>query len=146
MNLLSSFSQAIEERLVRFWPAEARRALARVLHEVYHADGKFSEEEQTEFDAFSSRLGTSASEIASLELGAALAVLEKDAKKRKVTYVWIAHALFADGSWNAEEKAFVARIIEKYKLAGAELRAEIKAVQSRKVEEGMKAILEDIGA
>lgn len=61
-----------------------------------------------------------------------------------MTYRWIAQALFADGSWNAEEQGFVKRIIVKYKLSGAELRAEIKTVQSRKVEEGMKAILDDI--
>lgn len=142
MTLRSSFSKAIEERLVRFWPEEARQALGRVLHEVYNADGKFSEDERQEFDAFSARLGTTKAET--LDLGAALALLEKDAKKRRVTYRWIAQALFADGSWNAEEQGFVKRIIVKYKLSGAELRAEIKTVQSRKVEEGMKAILDDI--
>lgn len=144
MTLLTSFSQAIEERLVRFWPAEARRALARVLHEVYQADGKFSEDERRELASFCQRLGTSSETIATLDLGASLALLDKDAKTRRVTYAWIAQALFADGDWNAEEQSFVDRIIEKYELAEAELRVEIEAVQSRKIEEGMKAILDHI--
>jgi uncharacterized tellurite resistance protein B-like protein len=144
MSLLTSLSRTLEERLVRLWTIDARRALTRVLYEVYHADGRFSDDERAEFDGLAARLGTSASEIAGVDLAASLKLLEGDPKKRRVTYSWIAHALFADGTWSAEEKTFIDQIIAKYGLVEAELRAEIKLVQSRKVEEGMKAILDDI--
>jgi uncharacterized tellurite resistance protein B-like protein len=145
MSFLSAFSQSIEERLVRLWPQDARDALARVLHEVYNADGKFTALERKDFEGFLSRVGSKASDVLALDLGDALASLEKNPKHRKVAYVWIAHALFADGAFNAEEKSFIERIIKKYGLDGDLLHAEIKETQSRKIEEGMKTILAEIG-
>jgi len=144
VNLLAAI-QPIEERLVRTWKQESRNALARVLHEVYMADGNFTPLERDDFGAFLSRIGAKASEIEKLDLGAALSLLGEDPVHRKVAYVWIAHALFVDGGYNAAEKAFVDRIVEKYALDGEALRAEIKATQSRKIEEGMKAILAELG-
>ena len=145
MSFLSAFSQPVEERLVRLWPQEARDALARVLHEVYIADGNFTALERKDFEGFLSRVGSKASDVLALDLGGALALLEKDPRQRKVAYVWIAHALFADGALNTEEKAFIERIINKYGLDGDMLHAEIKETQSRKIEEGMKAILAELG-
>lgn len=142
MSFLRSISNAIEARLVRFWAHEARLALARVLHEVYHADGHFSAEEQLSFDAFLARLRVGKEEVTELDLGKALALLEADRRKRALTYVWIAHALFSDGSLSAEEKDFVTRIVEKYKLDDKALRAEIARVQKQRIEE----ILEEIEA
>lgn len=144
MKLLAAI-QPIEEKLVRTWKQESRDALARVLHEVYMADGNFTELERTDFGAFLSNIGAKASEVEKIDLGAAMALLDKDPVHRKVAYVWIAHALFVDGGYNAAEKAFVERIVEKYGLDGEALRAEIKATQSRKIEEGMKAILAELG-
>ncbi len=145
MTLLSKFSEPIEERL-REWPQGARDALGRVLHEVYNADGNFTALERKDFDGFLSRVGSNAGAVQALDLGASLALLEKDPKQRSVAYAWIAHALFADGALNKEEKSFIERIIEKYGLDGASLHAAIKKTQSDKIEEGMKAILAELGA
>jgi uncharacterized tellurite resistance protein B-like protein len=146
MSLLTEYSQPIEERLVRLWNQDTRDALGRVLHEVYNADGKFTPLERADFETFLEHVGSDARTVQGLDLGASLALLEKDPVHRKVTYVWIAHALFADGGLNAAEKSFIERIIEKYGLDAARLHAEIKATQSRKIEEGMKAILAELGS
>jgi uncharacterized tellurite resistance protein B-like protein len=145
MSLLTEYSQPIEERLVRLWKQDARNALGRVLYEVYNSDGRFTPLERQDFETFLSRVGSDAATVQALDLGASLALLEKDPVHRKVTYVWIAHALFADGGLNAAEKSFIERIITKYGLDAAQLHAEIKATQSRKIEEGMKAILAELG-
>lgn len=143
MSLLAH-AQPLEERLVRLWNQETRDALGRVLWEVYNADGQFTPLERSDFDAFLSRIGADAAQVRSRDLGKSLALLEKDPVHRRVTHVWIAHALFVDGSYNAAEKSFVDRIISKYAIDGDSLRAEIKATQSRKIEEGMKAILKEL--
>lgn len=143
MGLLAH-AQPVEEQLVKLWKQETRDALGRVLYEVYNADGAFTTSERNDFETFLANIGADAARVKSLDLGASLALLEKDPVHRKVTYVWIAHALFADDALNNSEKAFVERIIEKYGLDGESLRAEIKATQSRKIEEGMKAILAEL--
>ena len=143
MNLLATI-QPIEEKLVNTWTQESRNALARVLHEVYMADGNFTPLERSDFGSFLSRIGAKASEVEKIDLGDALTRLDKDPVHRKVAYVWIAHALFVDGGYNAAEQAFVDRIVEKYGLDGEALRAEVKATQYRKIEEGMKAILAEL--
>jgi uncharacterized tellurite resistance protein B-like protein len=144
VNLLAAI-QPIEERLVTTWKPESRVALARVLHEVYMADGNFTPLERDDFGAFLARIGAKASEVEKIEFDDALALLGKDPVHRKVAFVWIAHALFVDGGYNADEKAFVDRVVSKYGREGEALRAEIKATQSRKIEEGMKAILAELG-
>ncbi len=143
MSLIED-SQPIEEKLVRLWTHETRNALGRVLHEVYSSDGKLTPLERTDFEAFLERISSSVKDVQDLDLGASLALLEKDPVHRKVTYVWIAHALFADGTLNTAEKSFIERIIKKYSLDGDMLHAEIKATQSRKIEEGMRAILAEL--
>ncbi len=145
MSLLTEYSQPVEERLVRLWKQESRDALGRVLFEVYSSDGNFTPLERDDFETFLSRMGCDARVVKALDLGKSIALLENDPVHRKVTYVWIAHALFADGGLNAAEKSFIEGIIKKYSLDGALLHAEIKATQSRKIEEGMKAILAELG-
>src|SRR6185369_8585483 len=77
MKLLAAI-QPIEERLVGTWKQESRNALARVLHEVYMADGDFTADERADFGAFLARIGAKASEVEKIDLGAALALLDKD--------------------------------------------------------------------
>ncbi len=143
MTLLAQ-AQPLEERLVRLWSSDTRQALGRVLWEVYNADGQLTPLERSDFDAFLGRIGADAERVRALDLEASVALLEKDPVHRRVTHVWIAHALFVDGSYNAAEKSFVDRIIAKYAIDGESLRAEIRATQSRKIEEGMKAILKEL--
>lgn len=145
MSFLSAFTHSVEERLVRLWPEQERAALGRVLYEVYNADGKFTPLERKDFDGFLSRLSSTASEVQALDLGESVTLLQKDPKHRKVAYIWIAHALFADGAYNAVEKSFVDGIIKKYGFDEAMLRAEIKETQKQKVDEGLKTILAELG-
>lgn len=112
----------------------------RVLHEVYLADGMLAPEERGELDQLGERLGAPVAEIEKLDLGASLARLEQSPRQRKLMYAWIAHALFVDNAFSADERSFVDRVIAKYRLSGDELRAEIKAVQSRKVDEAIEQI------
>ncbi len=140
-TLFSTISRVIEQRMVHLWPSEARQALTRVLYEVYNADGDFSEDEQAEFQAFVRRLKTDPDALHALDLQAAFHLLTEDPARQRVTYAWIAAALFANRAYKPSERAFVDRIIQRYGLDEALLKAEIQRVQTRLVEEDLQEIL-----
>lgn len=141
MSLLSTIAQAVEGNLVRFWSQESRRALARVLFELYHADGEFSPAEQAELDAFSARLGVDVASAGQGDVHAAFEVLAKDPHKKRVAYVWMAAALFADGDFGGHERCFVDDVVKKYGLDEESLRAEIRKYEGRQLAETLNDLM-----
>lgn len=136
MKILDYFNEISDKFEIRQWPMRERVSLFRVLLEVYHSDGEFSENEREEFR--SSMLGTGVSEDdISVDFSEAIAELKKDAKKMELVRFWVAAAIFDDDDYDKKEQAFIKEIIIKYDLNEQALKGTIRQLRDKKMDEAI---------
>ena len=136
MKILDYFNDIIDKFEIRQWPMPERVSLFRVLLEVYHSDGEFSENEREAFR--SSMLGTGVSEDdVSVDFSEAIAELKKDAKKMELVRFWVAASIFDDDDYDKKEQAFIKEIIIKYDLNEQALKGTIRQLRDKKMDEAI---------
>lgn len=144
---MPEFLQPVFRRLRRAtWPEERRKALLRVVYEIYRSDGEMSRSEEAAFHELAGSLGLEGHDPRELELSSAMGVLKTDERTMDVVYRVMADALFEDGDYDEAEQALVARLVARFGLAEDELEARIRTVRDRLLEDALEEWADGIAA
>ncbi|MEM7184827.1 MAG: hypothetical protein AAF518_28285 [Spirochaetota bacterium] len=131
MKLLSKFSDFIDKISIRFWDRDEKRALLKLVYEIYNIDCEFSVEEKKNFDEYIQKFELEINEVIFMNLGDAISFLKKDEKKLIVAYEWIAEAIYKDGIFNDKEEKFVQKLQNEYGLSGERIQDHLNQAKQK---------------
>ena len=131
MKLLNKLSDFIDKVSIRFWDRDEKRALLKLVYEIYNIDCEFSVEEKKDFDEYIQKFELEINEVIFMNLGDAISFLKKDEKKLTVAYEWIAEAIYKDGIFNDKEEKFVQKLQNEYGLSGERIQEHLKQAKGK---------------
>lgn len=139
MSIISYFNELVDKFKIRSWSEADKSNLFRVLLEVYHSDGVYSEDEQKDFTTRISGLGLDLDKIEAINFEHAINSLKSDTARMEIIYFWIASAVFSDEDYDKTERAFIDDTIVKYQLDGTKLKSTIKEIRDQKIDKAINS-------
>ncbi|MCB1160972.1 MAG: TerB family tellurite resistance protein [Leptospiraceae bacterium] len=130
MKLFSKFKAFFDRASVRFWKEDEKRALLKLVHEVYNADSNFSDIEKEEFRKQLEDFSLEPNSVIFFNFENAVNLLKEDDDKKKVTMEWLIEAVFCDGDYTGNEEEFVKRVLKAFELPDEFLEKNIKKYKS----------------
>ncbi|HOY30766.1 MAG TPA: hypothetical protein PKW80_02695 [Bacteroidales bacterium] len=138
MNILNYLEEWGDKFKILGWAKADRENLFRILLEIYHADGAYSDEEKADFKRRSLGFGIEEKEISQIDFQKAIEALKTDVPKMEIVHFWIASTLFADDDFDKTEQSFLDGIITKYHLNEKRLTEIIKSIQQKKMDNAIR--------
>lgn len=132
MNLLNKLNQLIDKFSIRMWSPEEKKALLKIVHEIYNIDCDFSQEEKADFNKYIEKFELEVNEVIFVNLGDAISTLKKDEKKLETAYEWIAEAIYKDGVFNESEVKFVEKLEKEYGFSREKMNSYLKKAEVAK--------------
>jgi hypothetical protein len=144
MLLKDIFESAVNAVVLKFWSQREKEALLKLVHEIYHSDQEFSQEEEKDFNDKASSLGVDVAQLEKISIDEAVTVLQADKAKKQLMYIILAEAVFKDDDYDKMEKSFVQKLIKKYAVNEDELKEQINAKRDKIMGDVLKDWIKEI--